>query len=140
MPPRPQASVDVYVRKVVAPAVNSAGKLSTLEPVGSDFTFTLEVGVSSAVETNVAENVVLFDRLPAGLQLKQVTESPAENGVHCFLLCAPALGVPCQRSIVYMCFSLPCTNACRVSRKDVLLNTLQLAKTPPAGCAASGKA
>lgn len=72
--------MDVYVRKTVAPAVDATGKLSSLEPVGFNFTFTLEVGVTSPEAAAVANDVVLLDTLPAGLELKGVSESPDQNG------------------------------------------------------------
>jgi uncharacterized repeat protein (TIGR01451 family) len=51
------------------------------QPVGSQFTFTIEVGVKG-LSTAVARNVVLEDEVPAGLLLDGVTEehTPFENG------------------------------------------------------------
>jgi uncharacterized repeat protein (TIGR01451 family) len=51
------------------------------QPVGSQFTFTIEVGVKG-LSTAVARNVVLEDEVPAGLLLdsaEEITE-PGERG------------------------------------------------------------
>jgi hypothetical protein len=53
------------------------------QPVGSQFTFSIEVGVRG-LATAVARNVVLEDELPPGLLLDGVAEehTPFENGEH----------------------------------------------------------
>ncbi|WIA34917.1 hypothetical protein OEZ86_013203 [Tetradesmus obliquus] len=68
----PASAPDVYVVKQTnAPKAR---------PVGSQFTFTIEVGVRG-LATAVARNVVLEDEVPAGLLLDGVTEehTPFEN-------------------------------------------------------------
>jgi uncharacterized repeat protein (TIGR01451 family) len=69
----PQSAPDVYiVKQTVAPKS---------QPVGSQFTFTIEVGVKG-LSTAVARNVVLEDEVPAGLLLdsaQEITE-PGEKG------------------------------------------------------------
>jgi hypothetical protein len=70
----PPASIpDVYViKQTVAPKS---------KPVGSQFTFTIEVGVKG-LSTAVARNVVLEDEVPAGLLLDSAQEitTPGEKG------------------------------------------------------------
>jgi hypothetical protein len=69
----PQSAPDVYViKQTVAPKS---------QPVGSQFTFSIEVGVRG-LATAVARNVVLEDELPPGLLLDGVEETtePGEKG------------------------------------------------------------
>jgi hypothetical protein len=69
----PASAPDVYViKRTNAPKS---------QPVGSQFTVTIEVGVKG-LSTAVARNVVLEDEVPAGLLLDGVSEehTPFENG------------------------------------------------------------
>jgi hypothetical protein len=69
----PASAPDVYVVKQT--------NAPESKPVGSQFTFTIEVGVKG-LSTAVARNVVLEDEVPAGLLLDGAQEitQPGERG------------------------------------------------------------
>jgi len=60
---------DVAVRKVVAPSIPGNPRISQTKTVGFVFTFTITVFVNSVDD---AQNVVMTDQLPRGLELESV--------------------------------------------------------------------